>query len=61
MLGLFAHTRLMTSRHLLCEICSPAEMIALLESLWQEKRLDRRSASQIEERVLYHTTRHGEW
>jgi hypothetical protein len=60
-LGLFAHTRLLTSRHLLCDICRPAEMVMLIEELYKEKRLDRRSASQIQEHVFYHTTRHGEW
>jgi len=41
--------------------CAPAEVLAAVEALVHERRLARRTATQIEEAVLARVTREGTW
>ena len=41
--------------------CSPQQVIGVLEALVSEQRLSRHTATRIEERLLAHTTRQGDW
>jgi hypothetical protein len=41
--------------------CAPAEVVAAVEALVHERRLARRTATQIEEALLARVTREGQW
>jgi hypothetical protein len=60
-LGLFTTTKLIPAKTLMFTMCAPAEVVAVIEALYHERRLDRRSASLLEAYLLAQTDRHGRW
>ena len=45
----------------LAPLCHAASLLAVLECLVHERLLSRRQCTQIEERLLRHIDRHGQW
>jgi hypothetical protein len=45
----------------LAEHASPQQMMALVEQLMEERRLLKRDGRQVQDRLLAHVDRHGEW
>jgi hypothetical protein len=54
-------TVLFLPEKLLFDVCSPREVIGVIEALYHERRLDRRSTSLLEDCLLARTDQHGRW
>jgi hypothetical protein len=54
-------TGLFLPEKMLFDVCSPREVIGVVEGLYRERRLDQRSTALVEECLLERTNRHGRW
>jgi hypothetical protein len=61
MLLFYGPSPMLEPRKLLHQVCSPAETVKVLEALVQEGRLERRTATRIEECILHYTNARGGW
>jgi len=60
-LGMFTGLKLISVTTFMFEKCAPGDVIMIIEELYKERRLDRRSASAMQECVLSRTDRHCRW
>ena len=58
---LFDDAPVVEAHHLVYGMCAPQAVIEVLEALVDEGQLPRNQATAIEEAVLYHVDREGEW
>ena len=52
---------LIAPKHLLHDICAPRQVVGILEHLVEEGRLERRTATRIEEFILHYVNKQGGW
>jgi hypothetical protein len=60
-LGMFTSLQMTPATTFMFTMCAPGDVITIIEDLYKERRLDRRSASSMQEYVLARTNRHCKW